>query len=312
MTPTARILTLAALLAGCAPALRFPGDWDASPDASEARTDASRADATDSARDARSDAGDARVDRAEVLSVDVPGADVVVFADSAVVWIADAPDASDAGVVDAPVVADVPAVDVQAPVDAPSAPDVLPPCGVLEARCGGACVPLLTTAAHCGACGRACPSPAGGVGVCNGGRCEVACAEGYADCGRGCQSVESDRENCGRCGSVCGTRETCVAGNCAGCATGESVCGGRCMDLSEDAANCGSCGNVCPVGMACIRGSGCGWVSCDGGTRRDAGLRAIWTRCPDGCFDFENDDHHCGSCVRSCPSGQHCGGGFCR
>ena len=234
MTHTTRILALSLCLAGCAPALRFPGDWDASPDASESRTDASRADAADSTRDARSDVADApRVDRAEVLAVDVPGADVVVFADSAVVWITDAPDASDAGVVDAPVVADVPTVDVQAPVDAPVAVDVLPPCGVLEARCGGACVPLLTTAEHCGACGRACPSPANGVGVCNGGRCEVACSEGYADCGRGCSVFEQ-----------------CQMGVCAGCApatNGNALwrCGAECLDLSSDPQNCGRCGRVC-------------------------------------------------------------------
>lgn len=248
MTPTARILALSLCLAGCAPVFRFPGDWDASPDAADARTDASRADAADSARDARSDAADARVDRAEVLSVDVPNADVVVFADSAVVWITDAPDASDAGtVVDAPVVADVPAVDVQAPADAPPAMvDVLPPCGVLEARCGGACVPLLTTAEHCGACGRACPSPANGVGVCNGGRCEVACSEGYADCGRGCQSTASDRENCGGCGFACGTREACEVGSCVGCSGDTNYrCGGSCVDTANDPANCGDCGRRC-------------------------------------------------------------------
>jgi len=251
MTPTTRILALSLCLTGCAPALRFPGDWDASPDASEARVDAPRADATDSARDARGDVADARADRAEVLSVDVPGADVVVFADSAVVWITDAPDASAAGApVDAPLVADVPAVDVQAPVDVPVVIDALPPCGALEARCGGACVPLLTTAEHCGACGRACPSPANGVGVCNGGRCEVACAEGYADCGRGCQSTASDRENSCGCGFVCGTRETCVAGNCTGCATGESVCGGACVRLDTE-RNCQVCGRACELGTYC-------------------------------------------------------------
>lgn len=248
MTPTARILALSLALAGCAPALRFPGDWDASPDAAVPFGDASRADAADSARDARSDASDARVDRAEVLSVDVPGADVVVMGgDSAVVWITDAPDASDAGApVDAPIVADRPAVDVQAPVDAPVVVDVLPPCGVLEARCGGACVPLLTTAEHCGACGRACPSPANGVGVCNGGRCEVACSEGYADCGRGCQSTASDRENCGGCGFACGTREACEVGSCVGCSGDTNYrCGGSCVDTANDPANCGDCGRRC-------------------------------------------------------------------
>ena len=297
-----RILALSLCLAGCAPVFRFPGDWDAAPDAADARTDAARADATDSARDARGDASDARVDRAEVLSVDVPGADVVVMGgDSAVVWITDAPDASDAGVDVA--TADVPMVDAQALVDAPSMADVAQPCGVLEARCGGACVPLLTTAEHCGACGRACPSPANGVAVCNGGRCEVACAEGYADCGRGCQSTASDHDNCGACGQVCGTRETCVAGNCAGCATGESVCGGACVRL-DTAEHCGSCAHRCPLGAACVRGDTCEYTSCAAG--RDAGT---WTLCPDGCVDVRSDDRNCLGCGNACPAGTRCLGG---
>lgn len=305
MTHTTRVLALSLCLTGCAPALRFPGDWDAAPDAAAPLGDASRADTSDAPRDARGDASDARVDRAEVLSVDVPGADVVVMGgDSAVVWITDAPDASDAGApVDAPIVADVPAVDVQAPVDAPVVADVLPPCGVLEARCGGACVPLLTTAEHCGACGRACPSPANGVGVCNGGRCEVACADGYADCGRGCQGTASDRENCGGCGFVCGTRETCVAGNCAGCATGESVCGGACVRL-DTAEHCGSCTSRCPLGTRCASAGICEYTSCAAG--RDAGT---WTLCPDGCVDVRGDDRNCLGCGNVCPAGTRCRSG---
>jgi hypothetical protein len=215
-------------LTGCAPAIRFP-DWDAS---------------------------DASGDRAEVIAVDVPRADVVVI--DGAVWITDRPDApavdavtADAGTVadDGLVAADAGAHAVDASVvvavDAPS------PCGALEARCGGVCVPLLTTAEHCGACGRACPGGDNARGVCNGGRCELACDEGTANCGRGCRSTAEDRENCGGCGFVCGTREVCRVGNCSPCAAGESVCEGRCVRL-DTVLHCGRCGYPCGPNSVCI------------------------------------------------------------
>ena len=241
MTTTARILAVSLTLAGCVP-LHY-ADWPALPDGAVA----------DAAVVADAAPADAHATRAEVVAVDVPGADVVVVdtGDSAVVWITDAPDASaDAGVADA------------GAVDTGSAPDVPPACPALQDRCDGACVPLLTTAAHCGACGRACPSTATGVGVCNGGRCEVACREGYADCGRGCQATASDPQNCGACGFVCGTREACVAGNCApvdaDAPDGTTLypCGGSCVDTSVDRQNCGGCDRQCAAGRTC-RGGVC-------------------------------------------------------
>lgn len=289
-----RPLALLALLAGCVP-LHY-ADWPALPG---------------------DDAADAAVaDRAEVVAVDVPRADVVVVdtGDAVVVWITDRPDVAEA--VDAPEAAsaDTGTADAGAPVDTGPAVDVPPTCGALEGLCAGACRSLLVDPAHCGACGRACPAPEGATAVCNGGACGVACAEGRATCGGvACGTdTRSDHANCGACGRECSGTQACREGSCVGCPAGESVCEGRCMDLSEDTRNCGSCGNQCPVGMACVRGSGCGWVTCSGGGPRPDGVRSIWTQCPDGCFDFENDDRHCGSCVRSCPSGQRCGGGFCR
>jgi hypothetical protein len=122
------------------------------------------------------------VDRAEVLAVDVPGADVAVIdtGDATVVWITDRPevDVQDGGAVeDAPVVADAALSDTGGDasladaggpaVDAPVV-DTHASCGALQERCGGVCPSLLVDPANCGACGRVCPSPAGGTGVCNG------------------------------------------------------------------------------------------------------------------------------------------------
>lgn len=169
------------VLTGCVPMAY--ADWPRLPDA-------------DTAADALT------VDRAEVLVVDVPGSDVAVIdtGDAVAVWITDRPevDVPDGGAVeDAPVVSDValadaggdaPLADAGGPaVDAPVV-DVAAPCGALQERCGGVCRSLLVDPANCGACGRVCPSPAGGTGVCNGGRCEVACATGYADCGTGARA----------------------------------------------------------------------------------------------------------------------------
>ena len=70
----------------------------------------------------------------------------------------------------------------------------------------------------CGACGTTCsgnhvPSPA-----CSGGRCDGACATGWADCNGnaavdGCeQNILTDAANCGACGAACA--DTCAAGTC--------------------------------------------------------------------------------------------------
>lgn len=97
----------------------------------------------------------------------------------------------------------------RADVDATDdAPDVAPPCAAGLTRCGGACVDLMSSAAHCSHCGMVCP------GVCVGGRCEgFVCPPGTTRCSGVCVDPRSDADHCGACGRRC--PGGCVAGACA-------------------------------------------------------------------------------------------------
>ncbi|MFO0649188.1 MAG: hypothetical protein U0326_23300 [Polyangiales bacterium] len=76
-----------------------------------------------------------------------------------------------------------------------------------------------TTAAHCGACGRAC-SPSNATGACVASACTVAaCNTGFADCDmsatNGCEvDIRTSATNCGACGRACATGQTCQGGFC--------------------------------------------------------------------------------------------------
>lgn len=61
--------------------------------------------------------------------------------------------------------------------DAPDSAEVA--CSAEEVRCGAVCAVLATSPEHCGACGRACPSPANGTSTCAQGRCAVRCGAGF-------------------------------------------------------------------------------------------------------------------------------------
>ncbi len=146
--------------------------------------------------------------------------------------------------------------------------------------CGGACVDVSASVAHCGRCDNACPARANAATTCVLGVCEAACNAGFADCdgdtSNGCEASLEDAASCGRCGARCegstplcgmegGTRR-CVSG----CAAGEVRCGTSCAETASDAANCGACGNVCPMGAMCVA-SACacpsGQSNCGGACR---------------------------------------------
>jgi hypothetical protein len=109
------------------------------------------------------------------------------------------------------------------------------PCAVPNAvaACGsgtcvvGACVPgfgncdgesgngcetnTQTSAAHCGACGRACSSGQ----TCADGVCLTPCASGETRCNGACVNLATSNANCGACGNVCGAGQSCVNSVCA-------------------------------------------------------------------------------------------------
>ncbi len=224
-------------------------------------------------------------------------------------------------------------------VDGASA-DVEAPCPGAQLRCAGVCVETQTNAAHCGACGRMCPTDR----ACVQGACVVVCPTGQTACGGACADVTSDPRHCGGCGQACAAGGACVNGACSGrcdppratcdgacvnltsdmancgacgracpsgracvesrcqsvCAPGQTDCGGRCSDLASDPANCGACGNACAAGQACVGGS-CG-LACGSGQ----------TECGGRCADVSADPANCGACGMRCGAGQTCSGGACR
>jgi len=169
---------------------------------------------------------------------------------------------------------DAPTVDIAPPVDIPMM-DTPVSCGPLELRCGGACVAVLRDPMNCGDCGAVCPAVAGATATCMGGRCGYACDATHADCDeRPSNGCESER--------------------------------------ATDRANCGTCGTACPLGAVC-QASSCAYIACTPSTTpADAGMRRVWTACPDGCVDMSSNLRNCGACGSPCADGNACVAGSCR
>jgi hypothetical protein len=131
-----------------------------------------------------------------------------------------------------------------------------------QVACQGACVPLLSDAANCGACGHAC----GARSVCSAGAC--LCAPGSTACGAACVDLTSDPAHCGACDAACGAAApfcalrgdlappapACGAG-CASLPVPLGACGHACVDLQRDPYHCGDCGASCAPGQACRQGA---------------------------------------------------------
>jgi outer membrane protein assembly factor BamB len=213
-------------------------------------------------------------------------------------------------------------------------------CAPPASMCGSACVDLLHSPDHCGACGNVC-----GLGeICNGGLCNFACIGGATACGSLCVDLAHDPNNCGACGNRCEPGTVCSQGYCdLVCLGGATQCGAECADTDVDPSNCGGCGVACADSEACSGGAclplcsaptslcggacvalasdpsncgGCG-VVCAGAQVCSAG--ACLDRCGAGlapcngaCVDLENDPVHCGACGVTCESGGSCAAGVCQ
>ncbi|MDO9022185.1 MAG: hypothetical protein Q7V43_34980 [Myxococcales bacterium] len=89
-------------------------------------------------------------------------------------------------------------------------------------------VPLATSAAHCGGCGRPCGSRANAAATCAGGACAYACNAGFGDCdgdgANGCETqLSTSAQHCGACARACPAGQACGGGACA-----EVACYGLC------------------------------------------------------------------------------------
>jgi len=171
-----------------------------------------------------------------------------------------------------------------------------------------------TTAAHCGACGRACARPPNTTARCTEGACAYDCNEGFADCdgvaANGCEvDTRTAAAHCGRCDNACvtaGGTAACVAGACTvgACNTGFADCDGMAangceVDTRVTLSSCGTCGNACPARAnatpTCAAGA-CG-IACNTGFGNCNGVAA------DGCeVDTRGSLTHCGMCGNACPA----------
>jgi|GEM_PF-467101 len=184
---------------------------------------------------------------------------------------------------------------------------------------------LLSSAAHCGACGAGCALP-NAVSSCGAGRCAVVrCNPGFADCDgsavNGCETnLQTDPAACGRCGAACSAGNAtpaCAAGACRlTCAAGFGDCDGNLGNGCEtpttsSTAHCGGCGRACAVPSAtpaCTAGR-CVVGRCNPGTADCNAAPA------DGCeVTLGTSVLHCGACGRACVLANAtaaCAGGSC-
>lgn len=143
---------------------------------------------------------------------------------------------------------------------------------------------LNTTAAHCGACARACSDAGVASKLCSGGLCVSGCLPGLGNCStpaaptpdNGCESnVADDPLNCGGCGRRCATDNVssveCAGGLCtSSCQLGYGNCstpGPGALDdgcerpVDADNEHCGGCGNDCTLQGAPAGSLRCGFVT---------------------------------------------------
>jgi hypothetical protein len=270
-----RAWCLCLLAAGCVglenPPRRAPDDLGAAFDASDATSQDEGAVKPDATPDAGR--GDVR-DDLTAPDVTTPGDVVSDLAEAA----ADAP-------------LDVAPLDV-APLDAP------PTCAAGMLACAGACVDPAGSAAHCGACGRACLADQ----LCFRGVCMPRCPSNPAQgsCNDVCVTLSNNPDHCGGCGVACVGGMECSQGACRCRSSEDALCGAgaaaRCEAVQYDPRHCGACGNACGPGQ-----------ECSGGRCRSAPANC------DGRYpDYRHDPTHCGGCNNRCPSGMVCSGGSCQ
>lgn len=172
------------------------------------------------------------------------------------------------------------------------------PCALGQLSCGDVCVDPLTSAAHCGSCGNACPIGS----VCESGVCSVSCALGQQLCGGICTTVISDPANCGACGTACPAGQFCDNGACSATCSGvlcNGPTGAVCVNVTSNPSHCGACSLACAAGQSCV----------------DARCTLVCPSdrlaCGGSCVVVASDPANCGACGVACPAGTPCINGAC-
>ncbi len=192
-------------------------------------------------------------------------------------------------------------------------------CGTRHKDCNAAAadgceIDTFRDANNCGACGNVCPGGANAAGVCNVGKCQLACQASFLDCNGdpadGCETNgASDTTNCGNCGNTCTavgpTTIACAAGSCitTACTGSNRTCKSGPIDSCEinsasDVQNCGACGKQCAAvanGIPGCAASNCGISSCNTGYANCDALLANGCETP-----TTNNVNHCGMCGKVC------------
>lgn len=172
----------------------------------------------------------------------------------------------------------------------------------------GSCVACLPTEDEC---------PAGSY--CAGTTCNAGCKVGGSDC-TAPLSCDATTHQCLGCaqdddcplGQICNTSTTgCVSG-CTpqhACGSSQECCSGSCKILALDPDNCGQCGKQCPTppnGTRACEASKC-VVKCTVVGSADCNKDPV-----DGCeVDTKTDAANCGTCGKTCSSGESCTNGSC-
>lgn len=194
-------------------------------------------------------------------------------------------------------------------------------CDAPSEVCGGSCVDVTASLAHCGGCDLPCPARTNSVASCSDSACEYACADGFADCNGdpsdGCERSLRTLTDCGSCGTPCALAHataSCGTGVCTftSCDAGFGDCDANpstgCELPVDTAANCGMCGRACAfsgAGAACVAGL-CTLGACDPGLADCDGLVT------NGCEARLDSVATCGSCTTSCSGTDRCAAGTCR
>lgn len=182
--------------------------------------------------------------------------------------------------------------------------------GDCDTMAGNGCETSTTTLTDCGLCGRAC-SPAGAVGDCSTGSCEIgSCNSNRGDCdsnaANGCETTLTTNTDCGGCGMVCappGGLGECSTGMCRlttctmpGTADCDGSSANGCETNTRTLTDCGGCS------IPCSRSNGT--ATCASGVCDLASCSAGWGNCDmnqtNGCEQRLNTLTHCGGCGVGC------------